>query len=373
MKICIVGPSYPFRGGISHYTTLLYKSLKRSHDVKFYAFKRQYPHLLFPGKTDRDTSNVAIEEEGVEYVLDSLNPLSWLVVFFKTKKYNPELLVFPWWVSFWTPQFWSISLLIKAFTRIKILFLCHNVVEHESGFFDRVCTRVVLSLGDYFIVHSKEDFRNLKKMFPYCKVKESFHPTYEVFSSERMSKYEAQQKIEVKGGRILLFFGFVRKYKGLKYLLEALPTILENTDVKLMVVGEFWNDKEEYLKSINELDISNNVIVIDKYIPNEDIGLYFSAADIVMLPYISGTGSGVVQVAFGFNKPVIATDVGCLSEVVEPGKTGYVVESCNPQAIADAVTRFYKEDKEAEFVKRIIEEKDKFSWDRMVEVIEEFL
>ena len=149
MKICLIGPSYPFRGGIPHHTTLLYRNLKKRHDVKFYAFKRQYPKWLFPGKSDRDYSNTALKEEGTEPILDSINPVTWFQIYNKIRKSKPEIVIFPWWVSFWVPQFWTISWLVKTFVKSSILFLCHNVVEHEANKFTKICTKMVLKNGDY--------------------------------------------------------------------------------------------------------------------------------------------------------------------------------------------------------------------------------
>jgi glycosyltransferase involved in cell wall biosynthesis len=367
----MIGPSYPFKGGISHYTTLLYKNLKRSHEVKFYAFKRQYPNWLFPGETDKDHSTNPIKEEGIENILDSLNPLTWWKIFLRVKKINPDLVIFPWWVSFWTPQFWTIATLVKIFSRTKILFICHNVIEHGSKTIDKICTKSVLRKGDYFIVHSGEDLENLKKIISWANVKQSFHPTYEVFHSGVITKEQAQKELNIDGN-ILLFFGFVRPYKGLNYLIEAMPMITRYLDVTLLIVGEFWNGEEEYQEQIKNLKVGENIKVINRYVSNEEVGLYFAASDLVVLPYTSATGSGIVQAAFGCNKPVISTNVGCLPEVIDDGKTGFVVNSKEPKAIADAVVCFYKEGKEEEFVKNIEKEKQKFSWDKMVEVIESF-
>lgn len=371
MKISVVGPSYPFRGGISHYTTLLYRNLKKKHEMQFYAFKRQYPQWLFPGLTDKDSSTNPIREEGVENILDSLNPLTWWKVFTKIKKENSKLVIFPWWVSFWTPQFWTIATLVKKFTRAKILFICHNVVEHESNTINKICTRFVLKKGDYFVVHSAEDLDNLKKVKPDANVKQNFHPTYEVFHSRFITKEEARKKLNIEGN-IILFFGFVREYKGLNYLIEAMPTIIEHVDVNLLIVGEFWEGEEEYREQIKNLGLGRNIKIINKYVPNEEVGLYFATCDLVVLPYVSATGSGIVQAAFGCNKPVVTTNVGCLPEVIKDKETGYLVPPRDPQAIADAVVSFYKEGKEEEFVNNIIGGRDKFSWDGMVETIESF-
>jgi len=369
VKICIIGPSYPFRGGISHHTTLLFRVLKKKYTVRFFAFKRQYPKWLFPGKTDKDISNIALKESETENMLDSLNPWTWLNVAWKIRHENPNLVIFPWWSSFWIPQFWTIATIIKIFSNIKILFLCHNVIEHESNGFSKMCTKWVLKKANFFIVHSEEEKGNLLRMFPYAKVKQSFHPTYGIFNYRNFDSQEERRRLGLKSN-VILFFGFIRKYKGLKYLIKAMPQILKNIHVTLLIVGEFWDDKEEYLKLIRKLKIENWVKIIDKYVPNEEIGRYFNAADLIVQPYISATGSGVIQLAYGFNKPVIATKVGCLSEVVQEGKTGYLVESASIEPLAKAIVKFFREDKTKDFSKYIKNENKKFSWDRIVEAIE---
>ncbi len=371
MKICMIGPSYPFRGGISHYTTLLCRHLKKKHQVIFYAFKRQYPGWLFPGETDKDSSNKSIKEKGTENLLDSLNPFTWLIVFLRIRKDRPDLVIFPWWVSFWAPQFWTIATLIKLFTPAKLLFICHNVVEHESKKVDKICTRWVLSKGNYFVVHSGEDFRNLKQILPDANIKQGFHPTYEVFQSGMITKEEAKKKLDLTG-KVILFFGFVRPYKGLQYLIAALPMIIQELEVTLLVVGEFWEGEEIYRSQIKDLGLEPHVRLVVQYVPNEQVGVYFSASDVVILPYVSATGSGIVQVAFGCNKPVISTNVGSLPEVIEHKKTGFIVNPKAPKEIADTVVSFYQDEWEDELVKNVMAEKDRFSWGKMVELIESF-
>lgn len=370
MKISLIGPTYPFRGGISHYTTLLYQHLRKRHDVQFLAFKRQYPTWLFPGKTDIDPSQVHIQEEGVERMLDSLNPISWFRVARKIIQASPDLLIIPWWVSFWTPQFTTIAVLVKWLSRAKILFLCHNVVEHESRWIDRALTHLVLSNGNFFLVHSAEDQGNLLAMFPDANIWRTFHPTYDVFNrgDNHDQRIRKQHGIE---GNVVLFFGFVREYKGLRYLIEALPEVLSQVDVTLLIVGEFWNDKKEYLDLIKKLDLENYIVIIDEYVPNEEVGLYFNAADLVVQPYTSATGSGIIQVAFGFYKPVVATLVGSLAEVVKDGKTGYLVSPESSSEIAKAIITFFQENRAEEFAENIKNDSYRFSWDHLIDVIEE--
>jgi glycosyltransferase involved in cell wall biosynthesis len=371
MRICLIGPTYPFRGGISHYTTLLFRHLKKQHNAYFFAFKRQYPKWLYPGKGDKDVSGKPIYENEVDFVLDSLNPITWISVFIKIRKINPELVIFPWWVSFWAPQFYTIITLVKRFTSAKILFICHNVVEHESKTIDKFLTGVVLKMGNFFIVHSDDDLNNLKEIVSNANIKKSFHPTYKVFDTGTIDKNEAKKKLKIEGHTIL-FFGFVRPYKGLTYLLDAIPLVIEQMDINLLIVGEFWNGKDDYLKQIKHLNIQKWVKVINKYVPNEEVEIYFAASDVVVLPYISATGSGIVQTAFGCNRPVISTNVGSLPEVITHGKTGYIVPPRDSKAIAEAIISFYKKETEREFAINILREKKKFSWSRLIETIESF-
>jgi glycosyltransferase involved in cell wall biosynthesis len=209
----------------------------------------------------------------------------------------------------------------------------------------------------------------LRELVPSANITHAFHPLYDFFN-RTLSKTEAKRRLDLEGDTIL-FFGFIRPYKGIDDLIRAMPLILKQRRITLLVVGEFWGGREAFDKRISELRIEDAVRVVDKYVPNEEVELYFSAADLVVLPYISGTGSGVIQAAYGFEKPVVATRVGSLPEVVEDGKTGYLVNPRDPQALAEAVARFFAEKKEAEFVKNIRRTKEKFTWGQIVTLIEE--
>lgn len=349
--------------------TLLYKELKKQHQVRFLAFKRQYPAGLYPGDTDRDTSRTPIMDSQIEPALDSLNPLTWFQVFLKIKAFSPDLVIFPWWVSFWTVQFWTISFLIKRFLKIKVLFVCHNVVEHEANAISKLCTKFVLKNGDYFIVHSEAERRNLKDIIPRAKITKAFHPTYEVFKQNGWDKKKAQAALDISGN-VILFFGFIRPYKGLVHLLEALPNVLKRVELTLLIAGEFWGDENRYLAQIERLGIKDRVKIIDRYIPNEEINLYFAASDVVVVPYSAATGSGIVQVAFGCERPVITTKVGSLGEVVQDGRTGYLVEPNNAKSLAQAIVNFYIFGKEDEFAHNIKTAKREFSWAKMRQQIE---
>jgi len=370
MKIAIIGAAYPFRGGNAHYTSVLYLNLKKRHDVKLYTYKRQYPQFLYPGKTDRDKSKKVLKIDEAIRILDYANPITWYATYEKIKKDAPNLLIFNWFTIFAAFQFFVIATLIKRHTKTKILFIGHNVIPHEPSFFDKVLTIPALRTGDFFIVHSKDDFLNLKKFIPEANVEQAHLPIFDIFSFNKVDKKTAKDKLGLKG-KVLLFFGFVRKYKGLEYLIRALPLILEQLDVKLLVVGEFWEGKKMCENLISELNLNNNVKVIAEYVPNEDVGIYFSACDIVVLPYTSATGSGIVQIANSFSKPSVVTKVGCFPDVVENGKTGYLVEPKDPSAIAKAVLEYFSDPKnEKVFNDNIDSKKNEFSWDIMVEIIE---
>jgi glycosyltransferase involved in cell wall biosynthesis len=370
MRIALVGPTYPFRGGISHYTTLLYRELKKGHDARLFSFKRQYPSILFPGKGDRDSSKQSISEPGAQPVLDSLNPVTWVATAHLVRRFRPRLTLLPWWVSFWTPQYLVICSLLRILSTTKIVFLCHNVYPHDGKRFDRACARLALSPADAFLVHSIEDERRLARLFPAKPAIRVHHPTYDVFRIRNLSRDEARSRLGLSGD-VLLFFGFVRPYKGLRYLLEAMPLILKRLDVTLLVVGEFWKNEQEMRTLAAGLGVERHVRFYAQYVPNEEVETYFAASDLVVLPYISSTGSGIVQTAYAMHRPVLATRVGCLPEVVEHGRTGYLVEKQSPSAICEAVTDFFEEQRAEQMAAYLAEMPARFSWSSVVHALEQ--
>ncbi len=373
MRYVLIGPTYPYRGGISHYTTLLYHQLKAAHEVKLYSFKRQYPTFLFPGRTDRDPSRSPLRAD-CEYLLDPANPLTWWQTIRRIKGDRPDVLILQWWVPYWAPAFASIAGLVRRFTATRVMFICHNVFPHERSVIDRALVRLALTQGQFFIVQSERDLWDLKRLLPGALVRKTAHPIYEALSpGGAMTAREARGQLELEGN-VLLFFGFVREYKGLKYLLKAMPQVLSRIDAHLLVVGEFWDDKSSYLDLIQELGIGQAVTVLDRYIPNEELGLYFSAADVVVLPYVDATQSGVTQLAYGFEKPVITTSVGGIPEVVKDGETGLVVPPEDSQALGEAIVRYFEEDLGVKFVPNIRAQVQggTFSWEGLVGLIEDF-
>lgn len=368
-KIVMIGPVYPFKGGIAHYTGLMCSNLKKKYDVEMISYKMQYPKILFR-KEQRDYANDAFKIEGTHYLIHTANPFNWIKAAKTINKIAPDLVIIQWWHPYFAPCYISLA---KRLRNTKVLFLCHNVFPHERFIFDKKLTRSVLKRGDYFIVHSKMDAEDLLTIKPDAKYKINVHPTYNAFKFENIDKNEARTKLGLPiSEKVLLFFGFVREYKGLKHLINAMPQVIERySDVKLLIVGDFDKNKQEYLDTIEKLGIGGHVDIYDGYIPDREVEKYFAACDLVVLPYESATQSGIVQIAYGFEKPVVATNVGGLPEVVLDGKTGYVVPPQDPTAIAGAVVRFFEEDKAAEFEGNVVRESYKYSWDRMTESVEE--
>lgn len=346
MRICVVGPTYPYRGGIAHYTTLLVRHLRQAgHHASLYSFTRQYPRWLFPGKTDRDPSSAPLRVD-CEYILDPINPLTWLQLFRRVRAESPDLLLLQWWVPYWTPCLATVAGLIKRFTRIPIAIVCHNVMPHDAGVFDRRLALTVLRYGDALIVHSEQDRYRLLALLPQARVVKAYLPTYAGLAEHQGAVDPAVFRGQLSlppDEPILLFFGFVRPYKGLDYLIQALPRIRERVPAHLLVVGEFWSSPEYYERFAEEFGVARHITFVNRYVPNEELGPYFDLADVVVLPYIAATQSAVVQLAFGFNKPVITTRVGGLHEVVHDGRNGLIVPSHDDVALADAVVRFYQE------------------------------
>ncbi|MCP3978212.1 MAG: glycosyltransferase [bacterium] len=369
LRIALVGLTHPFRGGIAHYTTLLCRALRERHEVRFFALSRQYPKLLFPGTKQTDDSDDALTVEH-EACLDSINPFTWFSTASRVRRFRPDLLLFSWWHPFFAPSFGTVAHLARR-AGVPACFLCHNAKPHERSLVDAMLLRYVFSSSRLFVAHSRQDHDDLLEMRPGSTVRLNPHPTYEIFGAdEAPSGDEAKRRLGLDGRRVLLFFGYVREYKGLRYLLDAMAELDAEQGYHLLIVGEFYEDRSTYAEQLDPLEQGGRLTLVDRYVANEEIGGYFAAADLVAVPYTSATQSGVVQMAYGFLKPVVATRVGGIPEVVEDGRTGYLVPPGDGGAIAAAVRRYFDEDRAEEFRRHIDAENEKYSWDRMVETIE---
>ncbi|MBN2092105.1 glycosyltransferase, partial [candidate division KSB1 bacterium] len=343
MKIVLVGTAYPMRGGIAHYVALLYqKFIHLGYEVQIVSFKRQYPKFLFPGKTQQDTSQEVIELPSIA-LIDSINPISWIKTFRYIKKLKPDLVVYKYWMPFFAPCYGTIVLLTRLFTRSKSVYIGDNIVPHEQiPIVDYLLTKWALWKVDFFIVQSETVQKDLLKFKAKANYKLVPHPVFEIFQ-EKFTLESARSRLKIGlDEKVILFFGYIRAYKGLNYLIDALPEVLKQQPVKLIIAGEFYDNEDKYRQQIQALDVASHIILKADYIPNEDVGLYYAAADVVVLPYISATQSGIIQIAYNYNKPVITTNVGGLPEVIEEGRTGFVVPAQDTRALANAIIRFFK-------------------------------
>ena len=344
MKLVLAGPVYPYRGGIAHYTTMLCRALReQGHDVLLVSFKRQYPKWLFPGRSDRDPSKKPLEVAGTQYWIDSLNPITWLVTFWRIRQYRPDALILPWWTTFWAPAWFVLGVLNRLFMRRSLIYICHNVLPHEMQWWDPWVVYLVLRWGTRFIAQSTEEKKRLADLIPGAQIAVVPHPVYDMFANERIPKEEARRRLglpfEVP---VLLFFGIVREYKGLQDVLTTLPELRACLGrVILLVAGEFWEDKERYLATIERLGVSDSVIIEDRYIPNEEVALYFSAADVLVAPYRRVTGSGAVQMAQGFGLPVIRPAIQGPTCVAARGEAGLPT---NSETLTAEVVHFFAEE-----------------------------
>ena len=341
MKIRFVGTAYPMRGGIAQYIAILFNLLSKENELKIYSFKRQYPEFLFPGKTqfeEKEPEN-KIPDDKNEKCVDSINPINWIITGFKIRRDNPDIIFFKYWIPFFAPCYYTISFVAKLFRKTKVLFICDNIIPHEKRFGDNLLTKLAFSKVDYFVVQSKtvekdlQLFINNKQKYIYTP-----HPIYDVFG-EKIDKDRAKTflnekySFDIKNEKVILFFGYIRRYKGLMNLLEAMPQIIEKYNVRLVAAGEFYEDSNPYYDKIEELGIKSSVNIVSDFIPDENVKYLFSACDCLVLPYNNATQSGIIQIAYHFDKPVIATDIGGLGEVIVDGKTGLLIPPKNIKAI----------------------------------------
>lgn len=368
MRIVICGPAHPYRGGIAAYNERLAQQFLQEGDAAaIYTFKLQYPSFLFPGKTQYD-GGYAPEGVTITRAINSVNPLNWLTIGLRLRRTMPDMLILRYWLPFLAPALGFISRIVRTNRHTRIVTIFDNVVPHERHFGDRMLTRFFVRSIHGALVMTKaveNDLRQFTKTMP-CVI--SPHPLFDNYS-EPVSRAEAVVRLKLcPADRFILFFGFIREYKGLDLLLQAMayPEI-RSLGIKLIVAGEFYEDEKPYFDLIHKLDISDRIILHSHFISDQEVRYYFSVASLVVQPYRSATQSGVTQVAYHFNKPMVVTDVGGLAEIVPDGKCGYVVAP-EPGAIATAISDFFSDDEER-YRPGLEEQKKSYSWDRLTEAL----
>jgi glycosyltransferase involved in cell wall biosynthesis len=374
MKVIIIGPAWPLRGGLASFDQRLCKAfLEESHGCSIYSFSLQYPGFLFPGTTQYSSDSAPSNIE-IHSVINSVNPLNWLVVGNRLKKEAPDLIVVRYWLPFMGPALGKILRMVRKNKKTKIIAITDNVLPHEKRPGDRSFTKYFLRACDAFVTMSDSVMDDLRKFEKTKPAKRVIHPLYDNFGdiiSKSTARKLLNEKLPSKIGeeeKIILFFGFIRKYKGLDILLRAIAEPgVKNSGIRLLVAGEFYEDSSQYKKLIGELKIQNQLILKTDFIPDAEVQYYLCAADAVIQPYRHATQSGVTPLAYHFEKPMIVSNVGSFAEQVLHEKTGLLAEP-EPHSLSMAILRFYELGEEY-FIPHLRTEKKKYSWKNLVNTI----
>ena len=359
--IVLVGPAYPLRGGIAHFNESFANTLAADgYDLKIVSFYLQYPSFLFPGKTQTAEGDPPRDLE-IYPLISSINPLSWKKAAKVISSWKPTVVVIRFWIPFMGPALGTIARILRK-KGVMVIGLVDNALPHEARPADKMLSRYFFKNCDAFFTLSKSVGEDINRLAPGRPVATSPHPLYDFFG-EKVSKIQAIKELNLDPDfRYILFFGFVRKYKGLDLLMEGFAKSgLKSQKVKLIVAGEFYDDSSTYFELAKSLQIEESMVFRNEYIPEAEVKNYFCAAALVAQTYRSATQSGVTQIAYHFERPMLVTDVGGLSEIVPNGKAGFVVDP-QPDAIAESLARFFQDDLEEEFEKNVAVEKERFSW-----------
>ncbi len=371
LKIALVGPAHPLRGGIADFNQALARSLDAvGHRVTLFSFYLQYPGILFPGKSQVTQGELPAGLD-IRSTISSVNPISWYSTAQQIAAISPDLVIIRYWLPFMAPALGTIARQLRK-KGIPILAITDNVLPHEKRLGDELLTSYFVKSCDGFITMSRAVLKDLEKFTKTNKKIFLPHPVYDIFG-EVVSKASARQQLKLKeSDRYILFFGFIRHYKGLDLLIEAMAdTRLRGFNVKLLVAGEFYEDEKPYRDQIQRLGLQDVVRIDASFIDRNMIKYYFCAADMIVQPYRTATQSGITQIAYHFGRPMLVTDVGGLSEIVDHEKNGYVVP-VDAAAIAEAIVDFYQNDREVSLARGVLDARARFSWNSFVESLTDF-
>ncbi len=370
-KVIIIGTAHPFRGGLASFNQRIAKEFQEQGDeVEIFTFTLQYPSIVFPGKTQY-SDGPAPTNLSIQRTFSSINPFTWIKTGRAIKALKPDIVLCRFWLPFMGPCFGTMLRIIKQNKHTKILSLIDNIIPHEQRIGDKQLAQYFVNQVDAFVVMSKSVQRDLQQFLKEQPVKYIPHPVYDNYG-DPLEKPVARQWLNIPtAGEYILFFGFIRDYKGLDLLLRAMADErIQQREIQLIVAGEYYGGKEKYETLIKELGIADRLILKTDFIPNEEVKYFFSAADLVVQPYKSATQSGISQLCYHFEKPMVVTNVGGLPEIVRHEQGGYVVP-VEVTAIADAILAFYEKGKEADFVSVVKEVKKEFAWDTMINGMKE--
>ncbi|HRI28605.1 MAG TPA: glycosyltransferase [Chitinophagales bacterium] len=368
-KIAVLGPAYPYRGGIASFSERLATTLtEQGHRANLYTFTFQYPNWIFPGSTQY--SQDPPPHLPIKRLFHSMNPLNWVMAGRQLQKARYNLAIWQFWMPYLAPCMGTINHLIARNNHTRLVGILHNLHPHEPRPGDALFTRYFINSCHAFVTLSGSVKQELADFAPGKKALFVPHPVYDNFG-EKVTKTEARQRLNLlPDARVVLFFGLVRPYKGLDLLLHALAhPKLNGQQITLLIAGEFYEDYRQYQNLISQLNLTDQTIIVPHFIANDEVKYYFCAADIIAQPYRSGTQSGISQMAYQFERPMLVTDVGGLAEIVPHGKVGYVVPPENPDAIANALFDFYQNNREASFAHETALQKHRFSWEAMAQAV----
>ena len=371
MKITFLGPAYPYRGGLATFNERLARQFTlECKDVDIRTFTLQYPGFLFPGKT-QFTDGPAPEGIKIKRELNSINPFNWLITGFKIRKEKADILLIRYWLPFMAPCLGTVARIVKSNKYTVIISVVDNVFPHEKHYGDNILTKFFMNSIDGAAVLSdvvQRDVAGFRNDIPVCVTP---HPLFDTYG-KKLNRIEALSELKLDpDSYYLLFFGIIRNYKGLDILIKAFSDErLRGRKLKLIVAGEFYENEDFYRNLVIESGLEKDIIFYDHFISDTDVRIFFSAADLVVQPYKSATQSGVTQIAFHFDKPMLVTDVGGLKEIVPHEKCGYVVQP-QPEAIADAIIDYFDNDRKSAFSECVRKEKEKFSWNKMTDAVTE--
>lgn len=373
MKVCLLGPAYPYRGGIAAFNDrLAIEFMDCGDEVNIENFSLQYPEFLFPGKTQYNPSD-APSSVRMERSVNSVNPFNWIKVGLKIRKQAPDLLIVRYWLPFMAPCLGTIMRIVRGNNHTRVVALVDNIIPHERHFYDTILSKYFVGAAHRFVVMSVSVGKELRG-FTSKPIGFNPHPLYDIYG-EKVSKAEALQHLGLDSNlRYMMFFGFIRDYKGLDLLLEAYAAgKYWDRGVKLIVAGEFYGNSDKYFFLADSLGVRDKIVWHNDFIADNEVRYWFASADVVVQPYKTATQSGITQIAYHFERPMIVTNVGGLAEIVPDGKVGYVVEP-DAKLLELSIDKFFSASADAVnnvFSDGIIEEKRRYSWASMVECLKD--
>lgn len=368
LKIFIIGPAFPLRGGPAQFNENLCAELnKEGHDAQIISYSLQYPNFLFPGSSQYEQSGEAPQGLKIHTLINTVNPLNWLKVAAFIKKQKPDFILFRYWLPFFGASLGTIARLVKSKT--TVLALTDNIIPHEKRFGDNILTNYFVKSNHGFITMSKTVLNDISKFSKTENKAYSPHPMYETYGKP-VSKQEARKKLNLnQDDKIILFFGLIRHYKGLDFLIEAMAhEEIKKQNIKLLIAGEFYEDKQPYLDLIEKHNLHSQIILHDKFIANEDVRYYFCASNLVAQTYRNATNSGVTMVGYYYEKPMLVSNVGGLAEIVPNEKCGYVVET-SVSKISEKILDYFTQNREETFTQNVIQEKKKYEWTSFIKTL----